>query len=81
MAGHLGKRLLSLHQIKPPLKMHYCMFHSFTGTYTKCLNMGSYNYLGFAECEGPCATAAQKTTYDMGLGVCSPRQELGMIEE
>ena len=52
-------------------------FFSFTGTYTKCLNMGSYNYLGFAENEGPCASAAQKTTYDLGLGVCSSRQELG----
>jgi len=39
--------------------------------------MGSYNYLGFAENEGPCASAAQKTTYDLGLGVCSSRQELG----
>uniref|UniRef100_A0A0P5A4N5 serine C-palmitoyltransferase n=1 Tax=Daphnia magna TaxID=35525 RepID=A0A0P5A4N5_9CRUS len=52
---------------------------SFTNTFTKCLNMGSYNYLGFAECEGPCATAAQKTTYGLGLGVCSPRQELGTM--
>ncbi|XP_057370933.1 serine palmitoyltransferase 2-like [Daphnia carinata] len=52
---------------------------SFTNTFTKCLNMGSYNYLGFAECEGPCATAAQKTTYSLGLGVCSPRQELGTM--
>jgi len=39
--------------------------------------MGSYNYLGFAENEGPCASAAQKTAYDLGLGVCSSRQELG----
>lgn len=40
--------------------------------------MGSYNYLGFAECKGSCATAAQKTTHSLGLGVCSPRQELGI---
>lgn len=40
--------------------------------------MGSYNYLGFAECEGPCATAAQKTTRNLGLGACSSRQELGI---
>jgi hypothetical protein len=52
--------------------------NSFTNTFTKCLNMGSYNYLGFAECEGPCATAAQKTTHSLGVGVCSPRQELGI---
>ena len=40
--------------------------------------MGSYNYLGFAECEGSCATASQKTTHSLGLGSCSPRQELGI---
>jgi len=51
----------------------------FTGTKTKCLNMGSYNYLGFAECEGPCATAAQKATEELSLGACSPRQELGTM--
>ena len=41
--------------------------------------MGSYNYLGFAENEGACATAAQKTTYNLGLGACSPRHELGIV--
>jgi serine palmitoyltransferase len=40
--------------------------------------MGSYNYLGFAECEGPCATASQKAAYNLGLGSCSSRQELGI---
>lgn len=40
--------------------------------------MGSYNYLGFAECEGSCATAAQKATRALGLGACSSRQELGI---
>ena len=53
--------------------------NSYTGTYSKCLNMGSYNYLGFAENEGPCAQAAQKTTYELGVGICSSRQELGKI--
>ena len=54
------------------------LVYSFTGTFSKCLNMGSYNYLGFAENEGACASAAEKTTYNLGLGVCSSRQELGM---
>ena len=39
--------------------------------------MGSYNYLGFAENEGPCADDSQKTTHELGVGVCSSRQELG----
>jgi len=51
----------------------------FTGTFTKCLNMGSYNYLGFAECDGPCATASQKTIENMGVGACSSRRELGTM--
>ena len=51
---------------------------SFTGTFTKCLNMGSYNYLGFAECNGPCASASQKAVETMGVGACSPRHELGI---
>jgi len=51
----------------------------FTGTFTKCLNMGSYNYLGFAECNGPCARSSQKSIDSMGIGACSPRQELGTM--
>lgn len=50
-----------------------------TGKSLKCLNMGSYNYLGFAECDGPCAQAAQKTTYELGIGVCSSRYDLGTM--
>jgi len=51
----------------------------FTGTYSKCLNVGSYNYLGFAENVGPCAVASQKAILESGIGIGSPRQELGNI--
>jgi len=51
----------------------------FTGTTTKCLNMGSYNYLGFAEAEGPCAAESQNAVVDLGLGTCSSRHELGTM--
>lgn len=36
----------------------------FTGTYTETLNMSSYNYLDFAQSEGPCATPWKKAFCD-----------------
>ncbi len=41
------------------------------------LNMGSYNYLGFAENTGTCADAASECTVKYGVGVSSTRQEIG----
>jgi len=49
----------------------------YTGTYTKCLNLGSYNYLGFAEASGPCADASVEAINTYGCAMCSPIQELG----
>ena len=42
-----------------------------------CINMGSYNYLGFAQNSGPCADAVEEQTRIHGPGVCSTRHELG----
>ena len=39
--------------------------------------MGSYNYLGYAENEGPCTDAAIKSMENSGLTICSSRQEAG----
>lgn len=41
------------------------------------INMGSYNYLGFAENSGACLEAAAKATVEYGVGVSSTRQEIG----
>ena len=41
------------------------------------INLGSYNYLGFSDCEGPCANAVHKTTEKYGVGTNASRQELG----
>lgn len=41
------------------------------------INMGSYNYLGFAENTGVCADAAVETTQKYGAGVGSTRCEIG----
>lgn len=41
------------------------------------INLGSYNYLGFAENTGPCADSVAEVTVKYGVGVASTRQETG----
>ena len=41
------------------------------------INLGSYNYLGFAENTGPCTDAVAKVIVEYGVGVASTRQEIG----
>ena len=41
------------------------------------MNFGSYNYLGFAEKEGPCKDAVEEVTTEYGLSSMGSRQELG----
>lgn len=50
------------------------------GKIKKVINLGSYNYLGFSDSKGPCATAVDKATHKYGLGPCSSRQELGYMD-
>ena len=52
-------------------------YFRFTGTETTCINLGSYNYLGFAENTGACAKQSIDTLKKNGWGVCSSRLELG----
>lgn len=40
-----------------------------TGTTTHTLNMSSYNYLGFAQSEGPCADYAENTVRQDGISL------------
>ncbi|CAG0915682.1 unnamed protein product [Notodromas monacha] len=51
---------------------------NFTGTTTECINMGSYNYLGFAENVGPCCRAAAEAIRTEGLTLASSISELGV---
>ncbi|KAM4542512.1 serine palmitoyltransferase 2-like [Odontesthes bonariensis] len=44
------------------------------------INLGSYNYLGFAENTGRCADAAAEVTAAYGVGVASTRQEIGNLD-
>jgi len=50
------------------------------GTTTRCLNLSSYNYLGFAESTGPCADAAFEATHNYGAGCLSVRRDLGTLD-
>jgi serine palmitoyltransferase len=49
----------------------------FTGTTTETLNMSSYNYLGFAQSEGPCADSVEENVKRYGLSSASPRGDVG----
>ncbi|KAK3375294.1 pyridoxal phosphate-dependent transferase [Podospora didyma] len=51
--------------------------YKFTGTLTETLNMSSYNYLGFAQSEGPCADAVEECVRKYNLSSCSPRADAG----
>lgn len=65
-----GNRLLMLHLLI------FSVRH--TGKVVKeVINMGSYNYLGFAENSGTCADAALESTQKYGVGVGSTRCEIG----
>lgn len=51
-------------------------FH-FAGTTTDTLNMSSYNYLGFAQSEGPCADSVEDTIRKYGISSVGTRSEAG----
>ncbi|XP_061109912.1 serine palmitoyltransferase 2-like isoform X2 [Conger conger] len=52
----------------------------YTGKVLKdVINLGSYNYLGFAANTGVCADAAAEVTRKYGVGVGSTRQEMGNL--
>ncbi|KAJ1104755.1 hypothetical protein NDU88_002164 [Pleurodeles waltl] len=54
----------------------------YTGKVIKgVMNMGSYNYLGFAQNTGICAEASSRVLSKYGSGVCSTRQEMGNLDK
>ena len=58
----------------------YNQTFKFTGTQTETLNLSSYNYLGFAQSEGPCADAAEEVTKKYGLTSGSFRNDAGHLD-
>ncbi|XP_065217801.1 serine palmitoyltransferase 2-like isoform X2 [Planococcus citri] len=51
----------------------------FTGTETKYLNLGSYNYLGFAQADGICSKHSVETIEKYGCATGSTRKEVGTV--
>lgn len=51
--------------------------YTFTGNKLRCLNMGSYNYLGFAENHGPVLEEGVKTLGVYSTSTCAPTIEGG----
>ncbi|KAK6048253.1 hypothetical protein COOONC_14243 [Cooperia oncophora] len=49
----------------------------YPGTQTNVINVGSYNYLGFAQTSGPCADAAIAQIDSEGLATCTTVHERG----
>lgn len=48
-----------------------------TGRTQRCLNLGSYNYLGFAAADEYCTPRVLDMLADWGISSCSPRTEAG----
>ena len=46
----------------------------------ECINLASYNYLGFAESEGECTDKAIEALHGYGVACCSTNHELGVKE-
>ncbi|KAI5633242.1 aminotransferase class I and II domain-containing protein [Phthorimaea operculella] len=63
--------------LKERVTKDYNWSFSWSGTTRECINLGSYNYLGFAEPSGPRAQAAAAAARRYGLATCSSRAELG----
>jgi serine palmitoyltransferase len=58
----------------------YNVSFKLTGTTTETLNMSSYNYLGFAQSQGPCADAVEEATRKYGMSSSSSRMDAGTLD-
>ncbi|KAK6503076.1 serine palmitoyltransferase component [Arthrobotrys musiformis] len=54
-------------------------FHM-TGEKIETLNMSSYNYLGFAQSEGPCADASEESIRKYGVSAAGTRSDGGTLD-
>lgn len=55
-------------------------YFTYPGTTTMCLNLSSYNYLGFAQSEGQCTDAALKVVDEYGIASRGPRAQIGTTD-
>lgn len=58
----------------------YNRYFTYPGTTRTCLNLSSYNYLGFAQSEGACTEEALKAVQHYGVGAGGPRNQIGTTE-
>ncbi|KAJ5298087.1 hypothetical protein N7508_008336 [Penicillium antarcticum] len=56
---------------------HIALVNQAEGTPVKTLNLSSYNYLGFADSQGPCAAFVDKSIRTCGISSASTRAEVG----
>lgn len=63
--------------VKERISHDYWWTFEYTGREIPCLNLGSYNYLGFAESSGKCADDALEAVQTYGWATCSSRSEIG----
>lgn len=54
--------------------------YEYTGKSVECLNLSSYNYLGFAQSKGVCTDFSTKITDKYGASSCSPRSSIGTTD-
>ncbi|MFH4976311.1 hypothetical protein AB6A40_003020 [Gnathostoma spinigerum] len=55
----------------------YCWTFKYTGKQTEVINVGSYNYLGFAQNNSPCSHASASIIDEQGIALCTTIQECG----
>ncbi|AMD22212.1 HGL128Cp [Eremothecium sinecaudum] len=53
---------------------------TYPGTVSMCLNLSSYNYLGFAQSKGQCTNAALKAVDDYGIHINGSRFQSGTTD-
>jgi serine palmitoyltransferase len=58
----------------------YNSYFTYPGTTSTCLNLSSYNYLGFAQSEGACTNAAVDIVEKYGVGSGGPRNIIGTTD-
>ncbi|XP_043487054.1 serine palmitoyltransferase 2 [Polistes fuscatus] len=63
--------------LKDRVTHDYGWTFQFTGSNRYCINLGSYNYLGFAESSGECIEQSIEVLKKLGCASCSTRLEIG----
>ena len=65
--------------VRSPPPAVSCRALALTGKTQRCLNLGSYNYLGFANQDPYCTPHVLEALDTYGWAACSPRAEAGRL--